>query len=537
MDRTGDVRARRKDGTEVTVEIAVSRIKSEGGALVTAVIRDVSARKLVERELARTNETLNSVLDNTKVGIYAVDHLWTVRYVNENARLTLRHMGDFLGKNLWTSFPNLEAEAESHLRETMASREPTMFESYYQPLDLWTNVKIHPWEESGITVYFSDISRRKRAERELEQTGQRLASVLDNTTVCVYAVDSDWRFTYVNENAKKVLHAMGDVMGKDLRIAFPDQLPSTREKLERVMAERQPVAFESYYPPVDLTTNISAHPLDDGGITIYFTDISEQRRLERSLDKERAMGAQRNEVLARLSSGLAHEIKNPLAIIHARASDLEELAAEGEPLPAEDVTRACRSIVETSDRALRILRGVAAMARVGTHDPMEPADVGQIVRQTVVLVEKRYRESEVRLETVVPSDLPKLECREVQISQVLLNLLNNAFDAVNGQPASARWVRVVVSVQPGAQHENHIDRLQISVIDGGPGVAPEHRERLMQTFFTTKALGAGIGIGLSVSRTIAEDHGGQLELREKDGHTCFRLTLPVEAGHAEGVAA
>ena len=75
------------------------------------------------------------------------------------------------------------------------------------------------------------------------------------------------------------------------------------------------------------------------------------------------------------------------------------------------------------------------------------------------------------------------------------------------------------------------------MIDGGPGVAPENRARLMQTFFTTKSMGAGIGIGLSVSRTIAEDHGGSLELCEREGHTCFQLTLPVRAARAEGVAA
>jgi two-component system NtrC family sensor kinase len=96
---------------------------------------------------------------------------------------------------------------------------------------------------------------------------------------------------------------------------------------------------------------------------------------------------------------------------------------------------------------------------------------------------------------------------------------------------------VAVLIQPGSEHENHVDRLEISVIDGGPGVAPEHKERLMQTFFTTKSMGAGIGIGLSVSRTIAEDHGGQLELRDCEGHTCFRLTLPIRSGQAEGVAA
>jgi PAS domain S-box-containing protein len=387
-----------------------------------------------------------------------------------------------------------------------------------------------------VTATVRDVTARKNMERELALASQRLASVLDNTTVCVYAVGPDWRFTYVNENAKRVLKAMGDVIGKDLRDVFADQQASTREELKQVMTTRQPEAFESYYEPLDLSTNISAHPLDDGGITIYFTDISEQRRLERALEQERAQRHQRIEVLARLSSGLAHEIKNPLAIIHARASDLAEMASEGEVDRAE-IEKTCLSIVHTSDRAIRILRGVAAMARVGTHDPMAYANVAEMVEQAVELVQGRYKESGIRLEAVVPEKLPTLECREVQISQILVNLLNNAFDAVEGDARSERWVRVVVSVQPGAQHENHIDRLQISVIDGGPGVAPEHRERLMQTFFTTKSMGAGIGIGLSVSRTIAEDHGGQLELRENEGHTCFRLTLPVKAGRIEEVAA
>jgi C4-dicarboxylate-specific signal transduction histidine kinase len=349
-------------------------------------------------------------------------------------------------------------------------------------------------------------------------------------------VDRDWKFTYVNENARVLLKEMGDVMGKDLRTAFPDQQASTREKLEQVMATRQPVAFESYYAPIDLSTNISAHPLEDGGMTIYFTDISAQKRLERELERERELRQQRLEVLARLSSGLAHEIKNPLAIIHARASDLAELAEEGEVDRAQ-IGKACASIVQTSNRAIRILHGIAAMARVGTHDPMQGAGIAGLVQQAVALVEGRYKVAGIRLEVSVPEDLPLLECREVQISQILVNLLNNAFDAVEGDPRSERWVRVEVSVQPGAEHENDIDRLEISVIDGGPGVAPEHRERLMQTFFTTKSMGAGIGIGLSVSRAIAEDHGGQLELKDCDGPTCFTLTLPVKAGRPEEVAA
>jgi PAS domain S-box-containing protein len=379
-----------------------------------------------------------------------------------------------------------------------------------------------------------DITERRRMEAELERTRQRLNSVLNSTLMCVYAVDSNWRFTFVNENAFVVLKELGDVIGMDMRTAFPGQEASTIEKIEGVMETREPAEFDSYYAPADLSTHVSVYPLDDGGITIYFADISVQKRLEEALERERASSIQRTEVLARLSSSLAHEIKNPLAIIHARASDLGELASEGE-VSQNEINKACASIVGASDRAIRILRGVAAMARVGTHDPMAPASMGEIVQQAVDLVRGRYTRAAILLETQVPPGLPLLECRDVQISQIMVNLLNNAFDAVEGDARSERWVRVIVSLQPGAEHENHIDQMQISVVDGGLGVAPEHRERLMQTFFTTKSAGAGIGIGLSVSRTIAEEHGGQLELMDFDGHTCFRLTLPVKDGTTEEV--
>jgi nitrogen-specific signal transduction histidine kinase len=377
----------------------------------------------------------------------------------------------------------------------------------------------------------------KGNQRKMAQANRRMASVLESATICVMAMDSEWKVNYVNRNAKKLLNVQGDMLGMTLWEAFPVDQPATRQVLLKVMETRQPAAYEKYYGPLDLSVTVQAHPWDEGGVAIFFSDVSEQKRIGRELEWEHAQRDQRNEVLARLSSGLAHEIKNPLAIIHARASDLAEMVADGEMPSAAQVAKTCASIVQTSDRAIRILRGVAAMARVATHDPMAPADVSAMVGQAVELVAGRYKTRGILLETDVPPGLPMVECREVQISQILVNLLNNAFDAVDGDKRSERWVRVQVSTQFGAQHENHLELLQIDVIDGGPGVTPEHRERLMETFFTTKSMGAGIGIGLSVSRTIAEEHGGQLELRECDGHTCFRLTMPLQAEHAGGVAA
>src|SRR5260370_13555438 len=108
------------------------------------------------------------------------------------------------------------------------------------------------------------------------------------------------------------------------------------------------------------------------------------------------------------------------------------------------------------------------------------------------------------LETSLPADLPPVECREVQIGQILLNLLNNAFDAIDAAPHSERWVKVCATSLP---HSNGFPaRMQIDVIDGGPGIAEEHHVHLMEPFFTTKPVGAGIGIGLSPSRANSQDH-------------------------------
>jgi signal transduction histidine kinase len=307
----------------------------------------------------------------------------------------------------------------------------------------------------------------------------------------------------------------------------------TTQRMRQVMATRAPDGFDSYYAPLDLSTHLSVNPWEDGGITVCFSDISEQKRMQRELDWERVMREQRLEVLARFSAGIAHEIKNPMAIIHARASDLAELAAETEVLSAGVVTRACESIVKTSDRAMRILRGLAAMAREGSNEPMQEANPGAMVEQAIELVQGRYRTHGIHLQSIVPRGLPPVQCREVQIGQVLLNLLNNAFDAIDASAASERWVRVEAS---GTRSKEGAEQLQLDVVDGGPELSTEVREHLMEPFYTTKPLGGGIGIGLSVSRAIASDHGGTLELHDCDGHTCFRLTLPVKAAQQQGVA-
>ncbi len=372
--------------------------------------------------------------------------------------------------------------------------------------------------------------------KHLEIANQRLNNVLESMTACVFAVDHEWKMIYLNGNAKQRLKMTGDVLGKTMFEAFPGQRPDTIALLRETMQSRKPTEFESFYEPLDLYTTVNASPWGEGGMTVFFNDISEQKKLQRELDSEREMRERRIEALAHMAGGLAHEISNPLGIIHARASDLAEMLDDGRTPEPALVAESCASIVKTTDRAIRILSGLRLFARDGHSDPFEPASIADVVAQAVDLVQQRYATHGITLSVTLPKEPLWITCREVQIGQVLLSLLNNAFDAICSlQPAAVdadrRWVRLAVAATS--------TRVTVDVVDGGPGVPFEHRAHLMKPFFTTKPVGAGIGIGLNLSQAIAHDHGGSLLLASDspDGPTCFRLTLPRASRAGDSVAA
>jgi len=132
-----------------------------------------------------------------------------------------------------------------------------------------------------------------------------------------------------------------------------------------------------------------------------------------------------------------------------------------------------------------------------------------------------FRAHNIRLDVVAVVPAAMISCREAQISQVLLNLLQNAYDEVVDREGD-RWVQLDVTLCP--------PWVLFSVRDSGPGVAPENRAHIMEPFFTTKPVGKGTGLGLSISRSIALEHGGTLELEPESVHTCFLLKLPLSGG-------
>jgi C4-dicarboxylate-specific signal transduction histidine kinase len=156
-----------------------------------------------------------------------------------------------------------------------------------------------------------------------------------------------------------------------------------------------------------------------------------------------------------------------------------------------------------------------AFARQGEEDPLRAELVAPIVMDTVELCAHRFRLRQIELAVdPIPEGL-QARCRAAQVSQVLLNLLSNAYDEVENRVR--RRVRITVAASNG--------EVQIAVVDSGPGIRPELSARIMEPFFTTKEIGRGTGLGLSLSKGIAETHGGRLELDLQSPETRFVLTL------------
>jgi C4-dicarboxylate-specific signal transduction histidine kinase len=228
--------------------------------------------------------------------------------------------------------------------------------------------------------------------------------------------------------------------------------------------------------------------------------------------------ASRLSSLGEMAASIAHEINNPLAIIRGRIQILADQARAG-AVPPDELLKACGKIEATATRIARIVAGMRALARDGAGDPFAPAPVASILHDTIELCQMRFRNHGVRIEVGAVDPELAIECRSVQVAQVLLNLMSNAYDACQETPAGqARWIRIDV--------RDEGERVALAVCDSGPGVAPGARARLMQSFFTTKGPGKGTGLGLSVSRAIAEQHRGTLELDAASRFTRFVLRLP-----------
>jgi signal transduction histidine kinase len=217
--------------------------------------------------------------------------------------------------------------------------------------------------------------------------------------------------------------------------------------------------------------------------------------------------------LGEMAAGVAHELNNPLAVIQGLAwmtsSKIEEMTHD-------KVKDNMEKIIKMTDRSAKIINGLRVFSRDATEDPMEKIELTSVIDETLILCRSKISNRGIQLEIDAKGPY-YCTGRSVQISQVLLNLINNAADAIEGSPNP--WIKV--------QIEEIRNFWQISVIDSGLGIPPKILDKMMTPFFTTKPPGKGTGLGLSICSGILKQHGGNFWYDTKSPNTCFKMTIPI----------
>ncbi len=253
------------------------------------------------------------------------------------------------------------------------------------------------------------------------------------------------------------------------------------------------------------------------GAVVVESDITEVRQLEMHVEaeKERTAHASKFATLGVMAGSIAHEINSPLCTIQLLAGMLRDNMSTSAAAP-EQVLAASLQIDTTVERISKIVHGLKTFARNADGDPYCEVPVTVAIDDALNLIGEKLRMDSIEVRVLPYSPDLKIDCRVTQISQVLMNLFNNAQDAV--QSIEKKWIGIEVIDQDMS--------VAIAISDGGAGVPQEIAEKIMDPFFTTKGPGKGTGLGLSISRGIVAAHNGLLYLDGTANHTRFVVVLP-----------
>lgn len=357
---------------------------------------------------------------------------------------------------------------------------------------------------------------------------------LDQVSI-VAITDARGTITYVNQKFCEISkYSNFELIGKTHKIVssghhskqFFQEMWKTISLGKVWKGEIKNKAKDGSYYWVDTTIvpylNSSGRPINYVAIR---NDVTEKKQAEKLLDQERArvIEAEKMATLGLLSSGIAHEIGNPLGALRGRLEMLE-MAAKADKLNKEKIMENVKIGISLTDRIDRIIKALRAYSRDGSKDPNSILDVSSLIQDILELTAEKSRKKNIEIKKL-GFDLPiKIACRETELGQVLVNLLNNAYDAV--AELNEKWVEIKV--------EDADDWLIISVTDSGCGIPEEISNKIFDPFFTTKEVGKGTGLGLSICKTIIESHKGEFFIDKKSKNTKFVIKLPKRQEQHQG---
>jgi len=386
-------------------------------------------------------------------------------------------------------------------------------------------------ENGALVVTYTDVTERNHAQRELRESQERFRDFAESSADWLWEMDADLRFTYMSGNVERVLgvapewhygKTRQDLLGDDYdHELWDDHL--------RALRERRPFRDFTFYrvgdgvKPVWLSS--SGIPIfdADGAFQGYRgtgSDISERKAVEAQLIQSDKLAT-----LGTLAAGTAHEMNQPLNIIRLIVDSIRYENDTNTPSVEVDTG----DLDEVVNQVLRMAEIIEQMKSLSRRDdqgaePFMPTDA---LTNALSLVERQFSSTSLNFRNTIPASCGPVRGSSGQLQQVILNLVANAKYAVDARatktPADEPF-NGLISVS--LIDERAANQVRVTVSDNGGGIDETVLKNIFDPFFTTKEVGEGTGLGLSVSRSIIETMGGQLDVSIEDEGTRFTITLP-----------
>jgi len=509
--------------------------------------RELAERRLVEEklwqeemELKRSEVRKAAIVDSALDCIVTIDHEGCITEFNPPAERTFGHRRDeVLGKHLADIIipPSMREKHRQGFARYLATGEARVLGKRIEMTAVRADGSEFPVELAiariplvgppSFTGYLRDITERKRAEQELRRSEAFLAEAQHLSRIGSFS----WLVPTDEITWSEQLYRIFQI-DRDAQVTFeliatrihPEDLSLFQEHIERSRRDRSDVRLEFRLQMPDGAVkyvHAAAHIRGDHGQLEYIgavQDVTERRSSEEALSKARTALSQVTRVtsLGVLTASIAHEVNQPLSGIITNASTCLRMLAS-DPPNVEGARETVRRTIRDGNRASEVITRLRALF-IKKSATAQSMDLNEATREVIALSLSELQKSRVILRPELADDLPLVTGDRVQLQQVILNLLRNASDAMSTIDDRPRDLLI------RTQSDDN-DWVRLSVADVGVGFEPHAADRLFEAFYTTKS--EGMGIGLSVSRSIIERHHGRLWVTPNTGPgVTFSFSIP-----------
>jgi PAS domain S-box-containing protein len=397
-----------------------------------------------------------------------------------------------------------------------------------------TAIKDSTGKMTGFVEIVRDITPRKTLERELRETKEFLENIMESSVDGIVTTDLKGKVTYLNRAMEEIIQFRRDeVLGVHISRFYVKGIQEARHIMDLLWKSEKAENYEMELKSkagnvIAIVTSIFL--LRDGdnrviGTAGIFKNITEQQRLEAELKAAQAnlVEASKMRALGELVAGVAHELNNPLmasqTILHVIFNNLHENCPNKERL---ELIRRC------NDRIQKIVEHLREFSRQEKPE-FQKLDINQPIENALLITGQQLLDHNISVVKRLAEDLPEILGDSNQLEQVFLNLITNAMDAmdlVEGQK------QLTIGSELGKY--KMLSSVAVSIKDTGAGIPPENLDKVFEPFFSTKPVGRGTGLGLSLSFGIIEAHRGKLEIKSQTGKgTEVTVILPVEISEKE----